>query len=299
MPGKEIQWFPGHMAKTRRMITENLRDVDMVIEIRDARIPESSKNPEVSRLTAGKPKLVLLNKSKLADEHANREWREYIKSNGSACVLCDCKSGDGLSAIRPAVRELLAEKINHWEERGMSGRRIRAMVLGIPNVGKSTLINRLTNSAAARAENRPGVTRDKQWVTASDGLELLDMPGVLWPKFDNRFIAENLAFTGTIKQDILDNEEIACQLCSRLYKIAPSLLEGRYSISLSDFPDGDGYDIMCAIGKKRGFLISGGNINEERAALMLLEEFRNGKIGRITLERPGNFKCSNTAMKKN
>jgi len=298
MPSKEIQWFPGHMAKTRRMISENLKDVDMIIEIRDARIPESSKNQEVSRLTAGKPKLVILNKSNLANEQTSREWMEYIKKDGSACVLCDCKTGEGISTIRHAAKELLADKISHWESRGMTGRRIRAMVLGIPNVGKSTLINRLTNTSAAKAENRPGVTRDKQWVTAADGFELLDMPGVLWPKFDNRFIAENLAFTGTIKQDILDNEYLACRLCSRLLSIAPNLLSSRYSINLSDYADTDGYDLMCAIGKKRGFLVSGGEINEERTALMLLEEFRNGKIGRISLERPENFKCSSTHTKE-
>ena len=289
---KEIQWFPGHMAKTRRMITENLRDVDLIIEIRDARIPMSSANPEVPKLTAGKPRLIILNKAGLAMPEMNKLWKEYFEKDEVACILCYCKTGNGLNQIRPAVHKLLADKIAKWEAKGMSGRRIRAMVLGIPNVGKSTLINRLTNSAAARAENRPGVTRDKQWVTASDGLELLDTPGVLWPKFENRYIAENLAFTGTIKQDILDNEDLACRLCDRIVRIEPLFLQDRYGIDIMkyDLDELSGYDIMLMIGRKRGFLISGGEINEERTCLMLLEEFRNGKLGKITLELPENFK---------
>ena len=289
---KQIQWFPGHMAKTRRMITENLRDVDLIIEIRDARIPMSSANPEVPKLTAGKPRLIILNKAGLAMPEMNKLWKEHFDKDEVACILCDCKTGNGLNQIRPAVHRLLADKIAKWEAKGMSGRRIRAMVLGIPNVGKSTLINRLTNSAAAKAENRPGVTRDKQWVTASDGLELLDMPGVLWPKFENRYIAENLAFTGTIKQDILDNEDLACRLCDRIVKIEPLILQDRYGIDFTnyDLDELSGYDIMLMIGRKRGFLVSGGDINEERTCLMILEEFRNGKMGRITLELPENFK---------
>jgi len=280
------------MAKTRRMITENLRDVDLIIEIRDARIPMSSANPEVPKLTAGKPRLIILNKAGLAMPWMNKLWKEHFDKDEVACILCDCKTGDGLNQIRPAVHRLLADKIAKWEAKGMSGRRIRAMVLGIPNVGKSTLINRLTNSAAAKAENRPGVTRDKQWVTASDGLELLDMPGVLWPKFENRYIAENLAFTGTIKQDILDNEDLACRLCDRLVKIEPLILQERYGVDITnyDLDELSGYDIMLMIGRKRGFLVSGGEINEERTCLMLLEEFRNGKMGKITLELPENFK---------
>ncbi len=280
------------MAKTRRMISENLRDVDLIIEIRDARIPMSSANPEVPKLTAGKPRLIILNKAGLAMPEMNKLWKQYFEKEDVACILCDCKTGNGLNQIRPVVRELLAEKIAKWESKGMTGRRIRAMVLGIPNVGKSTLINRLTNSAAAKAENRPGVTRDKQWVTASDGLELLDMPGVLWPKFENRYIAENLAFTGTIKQDILDNEDLACRLCSRLLKLEPLIIEDRYGIDIMkyDIEELSGYDLMLMIGKKRGFLISGGEINEERTCLTILEEFRNGKLGRITLELPENFK---------
>lgn len=287
---KEIQWFPGHMAKTRRMITENLRDVDIVIEIRDARIPMSSANPEVSRLTAGKPRVILLNKCSLSKPELNAVWKKHFDSADVCCVLCDCKTGYGLDKIRPAMKELLAEKIARWEQKGMIGRRIRVMVLGIPNVGKSTLINRLTKSSSAKAENRPGVTRDKQWVSASDGIDLLDMPGVLWPKFDNRFIAENLAFTGTIKQDILDNDFLACRLCERLYALDKTILTDRYGISLDGYDELTGYDILLLIGKKRGFLISGGEINEERTALTLLEEFRNGKMGQVTLETPENFK---------
>lgn len=287
---KEIQWFPGHMAKTRRMITENLRDVDIVIEIRDARIPMSSANPEVARLTAGKPRVILLNKCNLSKTELNNVWKRHFDKEDVCCVLCDCKTGFGLDRIRPAMKELLADKIARWEEKGMLGRRIRVMVLGIPNVGKSTLINRLTKSSSAKAENRPGVTRDKQWVSASDGIDLLDMPGVLWPKFDNRFIAENLAFTGTIKQDILDNDFLACRLCERLYSLDKSILTERYGITFNDEEEITGYDILLKIGKKRGFLISGGEINEERTALTLLEEFRNGKMGQVTLETPENFK---------
>ncbi len=280
------------MAKTRRMISENLRDVDLVIEIRDARIPMSSANPEVPKLTSGKPRLIILNKAGLAMPEMNKLWKTHFEKDEVACILCDCKTGNGLNQIRPVVRELLAEKIAKWEAKGMSGRRIRAMVLGIPNVGKSTLINRLTNSAAAKAENRPGVTRDKQWVTASDGLELLDMPGVLWPKFENRYIAENLAFTGTIKQDILDNEDLACRLCNRLLRLEPLIFQNRYGIDIMkyDIDELSGYDLMLMIGRKRGFLVSGGEINEERTCLTILEEFRNGKLGRITLELPENFK---------
>ncbi|MDY5941345.1 MAG: ribosome biogenesis GTPase YlqF [Eubacteriales bacterium] len=288
MPGTEIQWFPGHMAKTRRMITENLSDVDAIIEVRDARIPESSRNPEVPKLTAGKPILILLNKSGLADPTANSEWCTALRGSGS-CIVCDCKTGEGLSAIRGELRALLSEKIQRWEAKGMSGRRIRTMILGIPNVGKSTLINRLANSRAAKAENRPGVTRTKQWVTTKDGYDLLDMPGVLWPKFENRFIAENLAFCGTIRKEILDNTDLGCKLAFRLSQNAPEALCARYRLTTDELTGLDGYGILCLIGKKRGFLISGGEIDEERTALMLLEEFRAGKIGRITLERPENF----------
>ncbi len=280
----QIQWFPGHMALTRRMIKENLGNVDIVFELLDARIPESSKNPEIAALLGDKKRVVILNKEDLADPEKNALWKEHFLKEGLGVVLLDCKSGKGLSSILAESRRLLADKIQRDREKGMS-KPIRAMVVGIPNVGKSTMINKFAGTKKAQAENRPGVTKQKQWVKVSSELELLDMPGVLWPKFEDVFIGENLAITGAIKDTILQSEEIACKLCERLMKSYPQKLAERYKLSESDL-FGDAYDVFCTIGKKRGMLVSGGEINEERCAAMLLEEFRNGKIGRITLEEP-------------
>ena len=287
MPSQTIQWFPGHMAKTRRLITENLSQVDIVIELLDARIPKSSRNPEIDKLTGQKPRLTLLTKASLADPAATRKWIEYYsRKSGRRALAIDTVTGEGIKAIQPAVREVLAEKLQRYADKGMSGRSVRAMIVGIPNVGKSSLVNKLGGKKAAKVENRPGVTLTKQWVTTDIGIELMDMPGVLWPKFDDRITGENLAFTGAIRDAILDTEELASLLCKRLYDIAPDLFCARYKLEKDDLTEAGPYDLLCAVAKKRGFLISGGELNTERAATIVLDEFRDVKIGRITLELP-------------
>lgn len=287
MPSEAIQWFPGHMAKTRRLITECLPLVDIVIEIRDARIPESSKNPELARLTENKPRLTVLSKSGLADPEISKKWREYYKSTGTSAIFYDCHDGDNLSSIAPAVKALLEEKLERYESKGMTGRKLKAMIVGIPNVGKSSLINKLAGFGKAKVEDRPGVTRTKQWIPTTIGIDLLDMPGVLWPKFEDRTVGENLAMTGAIKDDILDTEHIAILLVGRLRRTAPDKLSARYKLGeMSQYEDLQDWELFEVIGKKRGFLISGGEINYERTATMLLDEFRSAKIGRITLELP-------------
>ena len=283
MPSDIIQWFPGHMAKTRRMISENLKNVDIVIEILDARIPVSSRNPEILRLTEGKPSLVLLNKCSLADPNATKAFAAKLSGDNSVCIPTDCVTGEGLNKLAPAIQTILADKLERYESKGMSGRKLKAMVLGVPNVGKSSLINKISKSKKAKVENRPGVTLDKQWVSTDIGIDLLDMPGVLWPKFEDQRIGENLAMTGAVKDSILDIEVLGMALCGRLRELYPDLLCSRYK--LSAIPDTDNYDLMCAIGKKRGFLISGGEIDTERTANMLIDELRAGKIGRITLDK--------------
>ncbi len=286
MPSTQIQWFPGHMAKTRRMITENLKNVDLIIEVLDARIPYSSRNPELKKLTNGKPTLVLLNKSALADPVQTKRWAEHYRSDSTVCLPVDCITGEGIKNILPSVQSILKEKIDRYESRGMGGRKLRAMILGIPNVGKSTLINRLVGNKRARVENRPGVTVDKAWYSTSIGIDLMDMPGLLWPKFEDRVVGENLAITGAIKDTILDTEEIAMKLCGKLQLLYPALLLERYSVesdaaALNAYGE---YELLEAIGRKRGFLVSGGEINTERTANMLLDEFRSAKIGRMTLD---------------
>ncbi|MBR4071231.1 MAG: ribosome biogenesis GTPase YlqF [Clostridia bacterium] len=286
MPSQQIQWFPGHMAKTRRLISENLKNVDIVIELLDARIPRSSKNPEIAALIQNKPILTLLNKSSLADEATTREWIDWYKNNGGYAIKIDCITGEGISGIGPAVRNILKDKLKRLEEKGLTGRKIKAMIVGIPNVGKSSLVNKLSGQKKAKVEDRPGVTLNKQWVATSQGFELLDMPGVLWPKFDDRITGENLASTGAIKDAILDTEELGMILAKRLLDIAPALLCSRYKLTYEEVCELDSWDLLCTIGKKRGFLISGGEINTERTALMLLDEFRAAKIGNISLEKP-------------
>lgn len=286
MPSQNIQWFPGHMAKTRRMIQENIKNIDMVIEILDARIPVSSRNPEIKKLIGDKPSLIILNKASLADPMQNKLWCEHYSTDNSVCITVDCLSGEGLSEILPAIKNILHSKLERYEEKGMSGRRLYAMVLGIPNVGKSTLINKLSGGKKAKAEDRPGVTRDKQWVSTGIGVDLLDMPGILWPKFEDQTVGEHLAFTGAVKDDILDLELLAMKLCRKLREDYPKLLCERYKLSdISAYSDLDDYDFLCTIGKKRGFLISGGEVDTERTANMLLDEFRSRKIGRITLDK--------------
>ena len=285
MPSEQIQWFPGHMAKTRRMISENLKNVDVVIEILDARIPHSSRNPEITKLIENKPSLIILNKASLADPAQNKLWQEYYSTANTSCILVDCLSGEGLSKILPAIKELIHDKLERYESKGMN-RRIYAMVLGIPNVGKSTLINKLSGSKKAKVENRPGVTRDKQWFSTGIGLDIMDMPGILWPKFEDRAVGENLALTGAIKDDVVQIEELAIVYCNRMRTLYPELLATRYKLGeVSSFADMTDYELLCYIGKKRGFLISGGEINTERTADMLLDEFRAAKLGRITLDR--------------
>ena len=284
MPSENIQWFPGHMAKTRRLITENLKNVDIVIEILDARIPYSSRNPEINRLTEQKPRLVLLNKASLADPTQTAYWCKRLSGDNVACIATDCIHGDGISKIMPAVREILADKLERYENKGMN-RRLKAMVLGIPNVGKSSLINKISGNGKAKVENRPGVTLNKQWFSTGIGLDIMDMPGILWPKFDNRKVGENLAITGAIKDAVVDIEGLAVTLCGRLRQLYPELLCARYKLeSIEKYEELSDYDLFELIGRKRGFLVSGGEINTERTAGMLLDEFRSAKIGRVTLD---------------
>ena len=285
MQADTIQWFPGHMAKTRRLMAECLPKVDIVLEILDARIPMSSSNPEIRKLTDGKPLLKILNKASLADPTATRAWRNRFESTGTACVAVDCISGEGIRTVPEVVRRVLAEKVERYNERGMAGRHLRAMIVGIPNVGKSSLINRLAGSKKAKVENRPGVTVDKQWVPAFDGLDLLDMPGVLWPKFESRATGLALALTGAIKDNILDIEEISCRLLDTLSAHYTENLKARYKITDEELAL-PVYDLFECIGKRRGFRLSGGDIDTERTAKMLLDEFRRGVLGKISLEWP-------------
>lgn len=287
MPTDIIQWFPGHMAKTKRLIKENLASVDIVIELLDARIPYSSANPQLKELIGQKPVITVLNKSSLADEKASVLWRDYYISKGRRCIICDCINGGGLGLLKDGISKVLADKLARYEEKGMSGRHIKAMIVGIPNVGKSSLINKLARGKSAKVENRPGVTVNKQWVSTSIGIDLLDMPGVLWPKFDSRTVGENLGATGAIKDDVLIPEQIAASLCGTLKRLYPELLCARYKTDAQKLSEcKDGNDVLELICKKRGFLLPGGVFDTERGAKVVLEEFRNGKIGRMTLERP-------------
>ncbi len=280
---RNIQWFPGHMTRTRRKIQESLKLVDAAVEIVDARIPLSSRNPEMDSLTAGKPRLVILNKADLADDVSTRRWMTYFRSQGMAALAVDCKSGRGCNQFNGALRELLSDLVEKWESKG-AHRAIRAMIVGIPNVGKSSFINRMNKGGKAKVEDRPGVTRQNQWFVIEGGTQLLDTPGVLWPKFEDQMVAMRLAFTGAIKDAVLDVEEMACELLGVLRSDYPDVLIERYK--LSDPLKGDNWELLQEIGRKRGMLISGGEINTERAAITLLDEYRGGKLGRITLEQP-------------
>ena len=284
MPTDIIQWFPGHMAKTKRLIKESLSEVDIVLELLDARIPKSSKNPDLEALVTAKPIITLLNKASLADPDASALWKKRYAEWGKTLIITDCVSGKGIDELEREVKRVLADKIERYREKGMAGRTVKAMVLGIPNVGKSSLINKLSGAKKAAVENRPGVTLTKQWVKTTIGLELLDMPGVLWPKFDERAVGENLAATGAIKDTVLQKDEVAMALCERLKKRYPDLLSARYGLEKSEIEELDGYDIFELIGKKRGLLMRGGEVNADRCSTMLLDEFRRGVIGRITLE---------------
>lgn len=279
-----INWFPGHMAKTRRRILEDLKKVDAVAEMVDARIPVSSRNPELDELLLGKPRLVLFNKCDKADPAVTATWLKALSGQNTRALALDCRSGKGVRAVAPAVKDLLREKLAANAARGMTGKPLRVMVVGIPNVGKSSFINRLTGKSRAKVEDRPGVTRENQWFVTADGLELLDTPGVLWPKFEDQTVGEHLAFTGAIKDTILDTETLAVKLLQILKTNYPQLLQARYKITFD--PDEDAYELLCKIGKRRSMVVRGGDIDTERAAVMLLDEYRGGVLGAITLERP-------------
>ena len=285
MPSEHIQWFPGHMAKTRRLITENLKNVHIIIEVLDARVPVSSRNPELRKMTGDKPTILLLNKASLADPKKNKEFVKLYSDAHTVCILCDCVTGEGLNKLPEAIRTVLKDRVERYEEKGQAGRHLRAMVVGVPNVGKSTLINRMSGATKAKTENRPGVTRDKQWVTTKIGIDLLDMPGVLWPKFEDQTIGENLAFTGAIRDDILDIEHLAVKLAGRLRALYPAELCARFKITDKDaWQDLTDLQLLALIGKKRGCLIPGGIVDTERVSNLLIDEFRAAKIGRMTID---------------
>ena len=277
-----IQWFPGHMAKTRRLIKECLPLVDAVVEIRDARIVISSKNPEIDKLIGNKKRVLVLNKADCADSETTRRWCDYYRSQGIETVVTDSRSGKGINAFPGAVRRALKELIEKRAAKGMSAKALKVMVVGIPNVGKSSFINRLSKSKKAKVEDRPGVTRGIQWVDVDSSLQLLDMPGMLWPKFESQEVSEHLAFTGAVKDDIMDIELLAVRLLETLKEKYPQMLRDRYNIDFAD--EEEGYDLLLKIGEKRGMRISGGEINTERAAIAVIDEFRGCKIGKISLE---------------
>lgn len=279
-----IQWFPGHMTKTRRMITADVKLVDAVCEIIDARIPFSSRNPDIDELTRGKARIVILNRVDQADPEITKKWSSFFRAQNILVVETDCKSGKGVKNFPKAVKTLLHDKLEDYKAKGQAGRKLRIMVVGIPNVGKSTFINKLAGRKAAIASDRPGVTRGKQWINIDKDMELLDTPGILWPKFDSQEVGENLAFTGAVKDEILDRVTLAANLMLRLTAYYPDRLKERYKIEPEKGMNG--YDILELAGRKRGFLISGGEIDLERMAAILLDEFRGGKLGRITLEIP-------------
>ena len=282
-----IQWYPGHMTKTRRQMEQDLKQVDAVCEIVDARIPISSRNPDIDSICGNKPRMVILNRLDLADPDATARWAAHFRKQGIAAVATDCKSRKGITQFTPAVRQLLEEKIQRDASRGMT-RALRIMIVGIPNVGKSTLINQISGRKGAKAENRPGVTRGKQWVTVDKDLLLMDTPGILWPKFEDPNVGMMLAYTGAVKDGVMDLEELACRLMELLWKHYPKLIQERYGIE-SD-PDTPGWQLLEQAGRKRGYLLARGEINTERMAKVLIDEFRGGKLGRLTLEMPEDLK---------
>lgn len=283
---QNIQWFPGHMTKTKRQIQASLKLVDAVAEILDARIPLSSKNPDLQKLIQNKPKVVLLNKCDMANQTATSRWIDYYASQGITAIAVDCKSGKGLNKFAPAVNNVLSERKERLKAKGMVNPMLRIMIVGIPNVGKSSFINRVAKQNRAKVEDRPGVTRGNQWYSIAKNIEMLDTPGVLWPKFDDKIVGERLAFTGAVKDQILDTELLAVRLLDFLRSLKPADFIARFKLEDIDLDAIDSYELLNVIGKKRGMLISGGEINTERAAIMLLDEFRSGKLGRITLEMP-------------
>ena len=282
---QKIQWFPGHMTKTKRKIEASLKLVDAVAEIIDARIPISSRNPDLDGLVGSKPRIVLMNKCDMADAKETARWISAYQKIGISALAVDCKSGRGLNSFPLLVKSVLQEKIKTWEEKGMVGRTIRVMVVGIPNVGKSSFINKMAKGTRAKVEDRPGVTRGNQWFTVGKGLDLLDTPGVLWPKFDDPAVGERLAFTGAVKDQVMDTELLACRLLELLCGRYNQALEERFKVKPAEMENLDGYAVLELVGKKRGMLMSGGVVNTERAAITVLDEYRAGKLGAITLER--------------
>ena len=281
---RQIQWFPGHMTKTLRLMEKEIRNVDCVLQILDARIPLSSLNPEIERITAGKPHLYVLNKSDLADPEITKQWLAYFKSAGAGCIAMDSKQRGRATATKGLIEKELSALMERRRSRGMVGAAIRVMIVGIPNVGKSTFINSFAGTTRAKAANKPGVTRGKQWISV-DSFDLMDMPGVLWKKFDSKTIASNLAFIGSIKDDILDVEELAMNLLDEVRRNYPDLVAQRYKLDAETLALPP-YELLEAIGRKRGLLVRGGEVNTERCAIMLVDEFRACKWGRISLERP-------------
>ena len=278
-----IQWYPGHMTKTRRQIEADLKLVDAVCEIVDARIPVSSRNPDIDAICGNKPRIIVLNRMDLADNEATKKWMQYFRSKNIAAVATDCKTKKGISNFEPAVRSVLREKIERNEAKGMH-KPLKVMVVGIPNVGKSTLINRMSGGIKAKAENRPGVTRNKQWVTTKIGLLLLDTPGILWPKFEDPNVGMMLAYTGAVKEGVIDIEELAARLMELMLRFYPHTLLERYKVEAEQGTPG--YVLLEEAGKKRGYLLAKGEIHTERMAKVLLDEYRSGKLGKFTLEMP-------------
>lgn len=283
---QNIQWFPGHMTKTKRQIQASLKLVDAVAEIIDARIPISSRNPDLAKLIQNKPRIILLNKCDMANQTATKMWIDHFEKQGITAIAVDCKSGRGLNKFAPAVNKVMSERINRLKAKGMVNPMMRIMIVGIPNVGKSSFINKIAKQNRAKVEDRPGVTRGNQWFTIAKNLEMLDTPGVLWPKFNDKIVGEHLAFTGAVKDQILDIELLAVRLLDFLKELKPVDFISRFRLEETDFDNIDSYELLKIIARKRGMLVSGGEVNTERAAIMLLDEFRSAKLGRITVEMP-------------
>lgn len=283
---QNIQWFPGHMTKTKRQIQASLKLVDAVAEIIDARIPISSRNPDLAKLIQNKPRIILLNKCDMANQTATKMWIDHFEKQGITAIAVDCKSGRGLNKFAPAVNKVMSERINRLKAKGMVNPMMRIMIVGIPNVGKSSFINKIAKQNRAKVEDRPGVTRGNQWFTIAKNLEMLDTPGVLWPKFNDKIVGEHLAFTGAVKDQILDIELLAVRLLDFLKELKPADFISRFKLEDTELDNIDSYELLKIIAKKRGMLVSGGEVNTERAAIMLLDEFRSAKLGRITVEMP-------------
>lgn len=285
---QNIQWFPGHMTKTKRQIQASLKLVDAVAEIIDARIPVSSRNPDLDSIIQNKPRVVLMNKCDMADPSSTQKWINYFKNNDIVAIPIDCKTGRGINKFVSSVNEVLKEKIEKQKAKGLLNPTVRVMIVGIPNVGKSTFINRISKNRKAKAEDKPGVTRGNQWFTINKGFEVLDTPGVLWPKFEDKIVGERLAFTGAVKDQIMDTELLAMRLLDFLKVEKNPIFVERFKLQNEPIEDIESYELLELIGRKRGMLISGGEIDTERAAIMLLDEYRSAKLGKYTFELPEN-----------